>query len=184
MVKYEYLEEKKWLPFDESFLKESVFVMWKLKQRQPGYTNPTWHKSQLFNTSEDREFINRLAWEDSVSRYIGHIDGYGLVNYVLINSKGEVLMKNFDAKVNVDENKFIHINSDSLKLNHLVLTNEAKANPNMYYFFDGKDFEEINSKVKQAVQKKNINPPMNFNKNRGLKNQPTKEENELENGII
>ena len=183
MVNYDILEKEKWLPFDRSFLSESVFVMWKLRNRQPGYTKPEWHKSQLFNTPEDREFINRLAWEDSVSRYFGHIDGYGKVDYVLINSDGEILKKNFDAKTVLDENDYIHIVSESKDLTHLVKAIEAKANPNVYYFFEGKNFEELNKKVKNAVERKSIKPPKNFNKKSGLTDKPIDLETENTIGL-
>jgi len=172
MVNYEQLDKTDWFPFDKSKLNESVFVMFKLKQRQPGYNAPQWHKTQLFNTCDDRKFISKLAWENSVEKYMGHIDGYGEVNFIIIDSNGKILLKNFDAETSLDNNKFIHITSNSQKLNHLVKTFEAKKNPNMYYFLDGKDFKELNSRVRNAVENNYISAPKHFNHKKGLTKEP------------
>ena len=172
MVDYKFLDKKEYFPFDKSKLNESVFVMFKLKQRQAGYNAPEWHKTQLFNTEEDREFINKLAWENSVDKYMGHIDGYGEVDYIIIDSNGKILLKNFEAEAIQDENKFIHITSNALKLNHLVKSFEAKKNPNMYYFLDGKDFKELKSRVRKAVENNYISTPKNFNHKKGLTKEP------------
>ena len=180
MVNYEQLENSEYFPFDKSKLDESVFVMFKLKQRQPGYPAPEWHKTQLFNTVEDREFVNRLAWENSVEKYIGHIDGFGEVNYVIIDSNGHILLKNFDAESTLDNNKFIHITSDSLKLNHLVKSFKAKKNPNVYFFLNGKDFKELNSNIIKAVYNNYIPIPKNFHHKKGFTKEPIYE---LEKGV-
>ena len=115
MVNYDYLNKEKYLPFDEIYLFEGVFVLWKLKNRQPGYNSPTWHSQSFCDNKEGRTFINRLVWEETAKDYIGHIDGYGPVDYVVINSEGKVLLKNFDVNIYNDKNNFIHIDSKGLK---------------------------------------------------------------------
>ena len=172
MVNYDYLNDKKILPFDESNLSEGVFVLWRLKDRQPGYNAPTWHSENLYNNREGKTFINRLVWEETTKDYIGHIDGFGPVNYVVINSNGEILLKNFDAKVSIDANKFLHIDSESLKLNYLLKIIESKKYPSHYLYLGGKNFNELNRKVINAVDNGYIKKPSDFNSRKGLLNEP------------
>lgn len=175
------LEKQGYLPFNKSNLDEGVFIFWKLKNRASGYREPEWHSGSFYNSKENREFINKLKWEDRVDSYLGYIDGFGEVNYLIINSNGEVLSNNFKSNMFFDENKFLHIESEDLKLNQILKIYESKQFPNHYFYFNGKNFGELNKKIMSAVNNKQIEKPKSFNSKTGLKEKPIYEvEKEIE----
>ena len=42
----------------------------------------------------------------------------------------------------------------------------------MYLFLDGKDFKELNSNIRKAVENNYISAPKNFNHKKGLTKEP------------
>ena len=65
----------------------------------------------------------------------------------------------------------------------MLKTIEAKLNPNVFYYFDGRDFDELNYNVKKAVERKSITAPKNFNKKKGLTKEPIELESEHTIGL-
>jgi hypothetical protein len=174
-MNHAYINENNLLPFNDAFLYEGVFVLWKLKQETSRASKTTWHAQMTFNTMEDREFLNTLHFIGEVEHYFGSYEGKGPVDYVILGADGQILKTNFNAQVICDENGFTHItSSEHVELDYLVIPFESVSK--RYIYCSGKDFNELNKSVRRAVERKWMKRPKFFRKDEGLTIRPVQKD--------
>ena len=105
---------------------------------------------------------------------------YNPTDILVIDSDGNVLLKNFDAEVIKDSNGFIHINEKSTSLKSLVKTFGCREFPQTTAYFVASGLKDLNYRIKDAIQKKIINRPSGFNMRSGLKEKPVFDEKQRE----
>jgi hypothetical protein len=105
---------------------------------------------------------------------------YNPSDILVIDSDGNVLLKNFNAEVVKDLNGFIHISEKSTSLKSLVKAFSCREFPQKTIYFVASEFKDLNYRIKDAVQKKIINRPSGFNMRSGLKEKPIFDEKQRE----
>ncbi len=169
-MNYEYVKQNDLLPFGEGFLYEGIFVFWKLKNETKKSSKPTWHSRMIWDSDDDRVFLSDLTFNDSVNSYFGVYEGVGEVFYVIIDSSGEILITNFDAVSTTDSFGVTKVTSaEEPDLCRYVVPAQLINKNGRVMYLSGEDIAGLNREIKNALQKKFIRTPKNYNKNRGMK---------------
>ena len=158
-MNHEYLNNNNWLPFNEGYLFEGVFVLWKLKNKTT-QSSPTWHKDMVFDSTDNREFINQLFIEETINEYFGVYEGRGPVNYAVIDKSGNILCGNFETNITKQENGVLTITSPSHpELNCLVLPIDEIHKKGQTIFCNGENLDDLITHIKKALYYKLIKKP-------------------------
>ena len=133
-----YISENKLYPFNEDYLIEGVFVLWKLRNKTTKAASPTWHANMLWNNSDSREFLNNLTFDESVEHYFGVFEGTGKVDYVITDSTGKILMSNFDAEAHTDAYGVTKITAESKpEFRHFVMAAQSASKNGKVFYING-----------------------------------------------
>ena len=89
---------------------------------------------------------------------------------MIIDSSGEILRTNFDAVATTDSFGVTKVASaEELGLCRYVVPAQLINKKGRVMYLSGNDIAELNREINNALQKKFIRTPKNYNKNRGMK---------------
>lgn len=165
-------EQLSWIPAAlKPLIQEGIFAAWKI--RKPRFIfEKQWNGATILDDAYSIYVLENLFFIDSIT---DQHKNPTLVDFVIIDKNGNILAKNFDASVILDENGFIHIDyaQKSNHLPYLVKSIPHKTYDDYNFFFAGESLKAINNAVKYAIENSWIKRPKDFDaKHRTFKNLP------------
>lgn len=97
---------------------------------------------------------------------------------LLIDSDGNIMLRNCEINVTKDENNFIHIHEPKTHFYMIARAFPLKGHPEKVTFVVTQDISKLNGRISSLVSKKYIDKPVDFSRRTGFKNLPVFQQSE------
>lgn len=92
------------------------------------------------------------------------VPDWATFDYLIMDSTGKILHKNFTFDQTIDENGIIHLSSPEHSLDTLVYVADRKKYKYKIHFCHGKNLDHLNNYTADLIDKGYIKTPKNFKK--------------------
>ena len=130
-----------------------------------------WNYMTLDGSYQDKKVLEDALSAVACDKWKGHYFSPG-TKLLLLDSDGNIMLRNCEVSVKKDENNFIHIYEPKTNFYLFVKAFPIKDCPEKVIFVVTEDVSKLNKRIASLVSKKLINKPSDFSLKTGLKKLP------------